>query len=309
MSRFDSYTQKEYLEKLRIFLGYSRAGFVQARGLIPSGRKGRVGQYDAKAMAELEAEVNQKAARCEAADTTPGERLGLLRDYYGYTDASLGRALGISREYIRRLVLNTPPPRSKDLEALATLTGESLVWLERGGEENLPAYSVLGLRVGEEAKAYREQLFGATVQLYAEMPDATSVSAAQAFIEQAIMGRPLLAKLARRAGGRWQAVGLNGEMLFAPWEPLPEPGLTRRYWTDEVEAIISEELENHDSIYGAWHAMKKRCEARNLDYPQLISLHKRLDRDRKRAELYGVDLNATVAGALALHAPQAIPGR
>lgn len=309
MSRFDSYTPKEYLEKLRIFLGYPRAGFLQTQKLLPPGTRGRVGQYAPEAVARLEAEANAKAARCEAPDTTPGERVALLRDYYGHTDASLGRELGISREYVRRFTLDSPSPRPQDLEKLAKLTGEPLSWLELGGESRLTAYSVLGLRVGKEARDYREKLFGMTVQLFADIPDTDSVSVIQAHIEQAIMGQPELAKIARRAGGRWQAVGVNGELLFAPWEPLPDPGLTRRYWTDEVEIIIAEELEAHQSIYGAWHAVKARCEAKSLDYPQLISLHKRHDRDRKRAEEYGVDLNATIAGALALHAPHAIPGR
>ena len=88
-------------------------------------------------------------------------------------------------------------------------------------------------------------------------------------------------------------------LLFAPWDPIPDHGLSRRYWSDEVETIIKEELSASPSVYGAWHALRDRCKAKGLtEYPKLISLHKRLDKEKERVARYGVNLNEMVAGSV-----------
>jgi hypothetical protein len=126
-----------------------------------------------------------------------------------------------------------------------------------------------------------------TTAVLADLPDDASTAEIQAFIENAVMTRPWLAEAARRAGGRWQVVDDN--LYFAPWVPLPIPGLTRRYWSDRVEVIIGEEFYNKSSVYASWHAIKSRCENEGLSYPKMITLHKRIERSRKWTEKFGIE--------------------
>lgn len=301
MSQFDKYTTAEYVEGLRVFLNVKKQNFQREAGLVrdpESKRRGRLPGYPAEAVAQLEDAVNEKAARCEAPESTIGERYRIARDYLGLTDSQVARELGVSRELVRRWGENIHRPTC--LPQLAELLNAPLAWLEDGGEQNLPANSHIGVRVGEQALLWREQLYSMTLQVIADLPDEADVQQAQAFIEQAVFNQPEMAQAARRAGGRWQTVGAT--LLFAPWIPIEEHGLTRRYWSDEVETIINEELASKPSIYGAWEAMKARCEAMGLDktqYPARISLHKRIEKEKLRAEKFGVDLNAMVAESVA----------
>lgn len=303
MSQFDRYTTTEYVEGLRVFLNMKKQGFQREAGLVESPdqkRKGRLPKYPEEALKALEAAVNAKASRCEAKDSTLGERLRLARDYCGFSDSHIARQLGVSRELVRRWGENLHRPSC--MPQLAEVLGVPEAWLAEGGEQYLPADSYIGVRVGDEAMELREQLYSQELQVVAELPDDADVMYAQAYIEHAIKTRPELAMLARRSGGRWQSVGAS--LLFAPWIPIPEHGLSRRYWSDTVEALIEETLAEHPSVYGAWGALKQRCEAMGLtpeDYPRRISLHKRVEKERERAQKYGVDLNAMIAESEALH--------
>lgn len=307
MIQFKHYTLARTVDAYSKFLREKKAGRAEALGLVDNpgeARKGRLKKYPEAAVADLIRRVNEKAARCEADDTTFGERLELARDYLGYSDGDIGKLMGgLSREIIRRWRENIPgrPPEAR-IDALAEVLQVPRAWLSDGGEANLPANSHLGLRVGPDEKLWKETLYSLETDVVAELPDDADVVFSQAYIEQAILTRPELAQAARRAGGRWQIVG--GAMLFAPWSPIEEHGLSRRYWSDEVEAIIEEELATRPSVYGAWHALKRRCDALGLtpdEYPRLISLHKRIDKERLRAEEYGVDLNEAIAQAVAQH--------
>lgn len=82
---------------------------------------------------------------------------------------------------------------------------------------------------------------------------------------------------------------------------MAEHGLSRRHWSDEVEQIIQEELANQHSIYAAWAALERRCRAlgyKPSEYPKKISLHKRIDTEKARAEEFGVNLNPLIAASL-----------
>ncbi|KVP39500.1 helix-turn-helix domain-containing protein [Burkholderia ubonensis] len=306
MSQFDRYTVTEYVEAMRAFLDISKRNFLRDYGFVKDAdepRKGRLPKYDEEPIKALEALVNQKAARCEAPDTTVGERYKLARDYMGLNDAQVSRELGVSRELVRRW--GSDIHRPTNMEAVAALLNVPQAWLEEGGEQNLPANSHLGVRVGDEALLWREQLYGLTQIVVTEFPDGADESYGQAFIEWAVFNRFDLAQAARRAGGRWQIV--SNTLLFSPWVPIPEHGLSKRFWSDEVEAIIQEELANKPSVYGAWEAVRQRCEAMGLGedaYPKRISLHKRVEKDRLRAEKFGVDLNEVVAESVAKYSTQ-----
>lgn len=300
MSQFDRYTVTEYVESLRSFLDISKRSFLRDYGFVEEAdepRKGRLPKYKDEPIKALEALANAKAARAESSETTLGERFRIARDYLGLNDAQIARDLGVSRELVRRWGADIHRPAV--MEQIADLLNVPLAWLASGGEENLPANSHIGVRVGEEALLWREQLYGLTQAVVAGLPDGSDESYAQAFIEWSVYNKFELAQAARRAGGRWQIV--NNTLLFSPWVPIPEHGLSKRFWSDVVESIIQEELEAKPSVYGAWEAMRARCEALGLsegEYPKRISLHKRIEKERARAEKFGVDLNDVVAASV-----------
>ncbi len=327
MSQFDRYTSAEYVEGLRAFLRISRQNFMRDAGFtahLPEDRKGRIPKYPEAALRALEDQVNAKAARAEADDTTFGERYALARDYAGLNDAQVGAQIGVSREIARRWAAGTN--QTQRTAELSQLLGVPQDWLEHGGEQYLPANSHLGVRVGGvykdergnttfvgEAAKYREQLYALTQSILAEVPDDANESYTQAYIEWAVCNKFELAQVARRAGGRWQVVA--NTLLFAPWVPIHEHGLQRRAWSDEVEAIVQEELAANPSVFAAWKKIDERCQAMGLkvadrkenvvgEYPTRIALHKRVEKERLRAEQFGVDLNDVVAAAVAQHAPQ-----
>lgn len=306
MSQFSRYTINEHVEALRVFLGGNKKTFLRDAGFIPPGgapRKGRLKRYDPNAVKALQAKVNAKAARCEASDTTLGERYQLARDYLATNDAEVARRMGVSRELVRRWASNAYKPAS--IPDLAAVLQVPETWLMEGGEKNLPASSHLGVRVGEEAEDWRERLFALTQSLLAEAPEEATEQYLQAFIEWSVFNRFELAQAARRAGGRWQVA--NGALLFAPWIPLPDHGLSRRKFSDEVENIIAEEMAKSPTVYGAYTKIRERCQAMGLSedqYPKRISLHKRVETERERAEKFGVDLNDVVAASLAAYTKQ-----
>lgn len=308
MSQFDSYTTAEYVEAMRKFLDLNTRTFLQDYGLLIPGQnmaensktgQGRPKKYVEERVKVIEQMVNEKAARCEAPDTPVSERYRIARDYMGFSDAHVARELGVSRELVRRWGAGMNQP--SHLEALAQVLRVPVAWLEQGGEHTLPANSHLGVRVGDEKDLWREQLFGLIQSVVSELPENADETYAQAFIEWTVFNRFELARAARRAGGRWQLV--SNTLMFAPWVPLPEYQISKRKWTDEVEAIIEEELARQPSVYGAYNAMKTRCEAMGLKekehFPTKIALYKRIDKEKERIEEFGVDLNDMIAQSVA----------
>lgn len=292
MSMFDAYTAGERRELYRAFLALPKGSYKKEMGFNQTGARGK--RYPEEAMAALETEVNLKAARAEAPDTTIGERYLIARDYQGMSNAQVAREMGVSRELARRWGEDTNQPTN--VARLAELLKVPEAWLRDGGDACLPADSHVGVRVGAEADEVREALYGMTSAIHADLPEDASEDELRVFIEKAIFEKAWLAKAARQAGGRWQATG--GLLMFSPWTPIPEHGLTRRNWSDEVETMIEEELSTKHSTYAAWHSLKERCEAKGLEFPKLISLHKRVERERLRTEQYGCDMSVLVADSI-----------
>ncbi|WP_126223646.1 helix-turn-helix domain-containing protein [Burkholderia ambifaria] len=305
MSQFDRYTTTEYVEALRKFLNVSKRNFLREAGFVDEEaepRKGRLPRYKEEPILALEELVNEKGARCEAPDSTIGERYRIARDYKGLSDAEVSRVLGVSRELVRRWGADIHRPSS--LDKLSELLDVPQKWLEEGcGEDcqNLPANSHLGVRVGEESKFWREQLYNMTLSVLGEIPEETDdVSYIQAYVEWTVYNRPPMAQAARRAGGRFHLMEGVSDPLFVPWVPIPPHETGRQLWSDEVEAIIDEELVRQHSVYAAWAALKKRCDELGIpedQYPKRISLHKRVEKEKARMEKFGVDLNAQVAAS------------
>ncbi|CAB5514295.1 hypothetical protein LMG26857_03354 [Achromobacter anxifer] len=300
MSQFDRYTKTEYVEALRAFMGFNKRTFLREHGFVKDldePRTGRLPRYEDAPVKALEDKVNDKARSAEVAESF-GDRYRIARDYKGLGDIAVAQHLGLSRELIRRWGIGQQ--RCTRTAEVAEFLDVPVAWLEDGGEDNLPANSHIGVRVGEESKNNREQLFGLTQALVAEIPEDADEEYAQAFIEWKIYNDPELSKLARRAGGRWQL--LNGMLMFSPWVPIKEYDMTRRLWSDEVEKMIQEELVSNSSVYGAWKSLRDRCVAMGMSedqYPKKISLHKRVEKERQRAEQFGVNLNDMVAASVA----------
>lgn len=297
MSQFDRYSTAEFVEGLRIFLGLRKDGFLKSHGFIELDsvpKRGRLPRHKDEPVNALTRLVNEKAARAEAPNgCSLGERIRISKDYRSLTDASLARKLGVSRELVRRWSENLDLPG--DLLGLAVELGVPVDWLRNGGESALLANSHIGVRVGEDANALREQLFALTFAELENIPDDADIDFIQAHLEWKVFNDLQMATIARRCGGRWQAHGTN--LVFVPWIPIDPRGLSRRYWSDEVESIIEAELVEKASIYGAWHALRQRCEAMGLshqDYPTKISLYKRAEREKQRVESFGVDINQQI---------------
>jgi hypothetical protein len=293
MSQFDAYSQSEYVRNLCAFLGKRHLAMKYLQGAKPSGRKGRLPRYADSVIEVLEAAVNVKAMRCECSDSSFAERFGLACAYRGMNNADVAQGLGVSREIVRCWKEGTYLPSR--LSELACVVNAPLSWLQHGGEQHLPANSHIGVRVGEEALAVRERLYSLTMGIVNPLPDTMDAKEVTTLLEHAVMTRPELLLLARRAGGRWHIH--DGQMVFAPWLPIQEHGLVRRYWCDDVEAIIREELDANRSVYGAWKCVKQRSEEIGQPYPSMTALHKRMSTERKRLARFGVDINASINAA------------
>jgi len=302
MSIFEKTTQCQYVEAMRKFLGLRKKGFLEEAGFrTQAGKVGRLRRFDPLMLGRLEARVNEKAARVDAKDTTLSERIRLARDYQLMTDSQIGRAMGVTRELVRRWGVGLNKPTN--LEKLARVMNVPVGWLEVGDATLLRANSLLGVRVGRDAAIQREALFALTQQRLSEVGEYGEASYIQASLEWAVFDTPALASRARKAGGRWQY--LEGSMHFVPWVPVRQPEIARRDWSDAVENIISEELARpNQTVARAWAQMQQRCKALGLkenEYPKRISLFKRVQKRRMWAEKYGVDLNSMIEESVLQH--------
>lgn len=293
MSQFDKYSKSKYVDGLRVFLKKKREDVLPEAGILPPShthKRGRPSHHLNEAIVvQLEEAVNAKAAKADAADNTVGERIKLAMDYKVLSAAQVAKVMGVSRELVRLWGENLYRP--VDIAGLATVLEVPAGWLEFGGAQHLPANSHLGVRVGQESFDCRESLYAKTMDLIPSIPESAGLEYAQALIESRVHTDPTLANLARKAGGRWQV--LNERLVFAPWVPIEPYKLTRRKWSDEIEALVVEEIASKPSVYGAYAALKKRCEAMGLkpsQYPSKISLHKRVEKECDRTFKYGLNI-------------------
>jgi DNA-binding transcriptional regulator YiaG len=296
MSQFDKYTTTEFVESLRVFLCIKKKGFLRDYGFVDSEttpKRGRLPRYKAEAVDALIIHANEKSEWAESICTSIGERIRIARDYLSLSDASLGRNLHVSRELVRLWRADVHKPT--DMSKVANALNVPLNWLETGQQDGLPANSHIGVRIGGEALKYREQLYAMTLKEIESLAEGADLASVQVQLEKAVHSNPQMAKLARRTGGRWQHDGKT--LVFAPWVPIREHGLSRRYWSDKVESIIEAELSKVKSVYAAWGAIQKRCADLGMTpamYPTKISLYKRLEKVRSYQNTFGTDLNMQV---------------
>lgn len=307
MSQFDSYSKADYVNKLRMFLGKPRKGFLTEYGLraeTPTeAPTGRPPVYPEESLQALEEAVNVKAQWAEESERTFSERLCVAKDYAHVTDVAVVNALQIPARTLTQWLKGHAMPDMSHVVQLAELFHVPVVWLAEGGEHNLTADTHIGVRVGAESLMYKENLYAKTIGLLADIPEDADVAYAQAFIEKAISQSKTLKYMARRAGGRWQVA--NGTLVFAPWIPLENRGLTRRIWSDDVEAVITEELSSKPTVYGAWGEIRNRCLAMGLtekDFPTKIALYKRVEKEKERTEKFGINLNEAIKASVAKYA-------
>lgn len=289
MSMFESRSATQYVAAMMKFLRTSSKRFAAAAESTDGvGRSGRRPRPDAETIQRVEKAVNLKAEQAESIRSSFGERYRIARDYLGLKDSQVGQRMGVSRELARRWGESLHQPRGERLERLAALLQVPKSWLLTGCLDDLGADSHIGVRVGDEALHWREVLYSLTHRVLERVADDAQDEDFVEAINKALVHDAELRSAARRAGGRWQVVG--GRLVFAPWVPLELGPLPRRYWPDETEAIIEQELSRQPTTYAAWRAVQARCEAAGLPYPQRIALHKRLQKVREHVERYGVVL-------------------
>ena len=300
MSQFDKYTTTELVESLRVFLCIKKKGFLRDYGFVDSEttpKRGRLPRYKAEAVDALIIHANEKSEWAESICTSIGERIRIARDYLSLSDASLGRNLHVSRELVRLWRADVHKPT--DMLKVANELKVPLSWLETGQQDGLPANSHIGVRIGSEALKYREQLYAMTLKEMDSLAESADLPSIHVHLESAVNSNIHMAKLARRAGGRWQHDGKS--LVFAPWVPIREHGLSRRYWSDKVESIIEAELSKNKSVYAAWGAIQKQCKDLGMTpamYPKKISLYKRLEKERNIENTFGIDINMQVKHSL-----------
>lgn len=287
MSQFFAYTQPEYIRKLRKFLGRSHPAVSLLKRDDRNGAKGRAPNQSNLIVLELEKAVNQLAGRCEASDTSFQERFSIASGYAGIKDAQLAKLLGVSRQAVSSWRVGDLVPSAR-MEVLATALKVPLMWLQHGGKDFLPSNSHLGVRVGREARTCREQLLSLEQDaLSRHISDASSPSELNLFVGTLLSSDCAISHLARQAGGRWLV--LNTNLVFAPWRPIEAHGLKRRDWSDAVERLIESALSSNRSVYGAFQQIKQQCEALGENYPQKVTLYKRITREREREATFGLN--------------------
>lgn len=285
MTQFFAYTQSEYVRQMRKFLGHHHPAVKALKKERAAGALGRIPNYSNDIIRMLEEAVNETAGRCEASDTSFKERLGLALSYTGFKDAALARQLGVCRQVVSGWRCGAWKPSR--LDGLAVTLNVPVAWLQNGGEEYLPANSHLGVRVGNDSLLYRESLYSLTINAIQDISDDAAFDVINSAINEMLFKDPAMSKLARQAGGAWLIQ--EGNLAFVPWKPIAEHGLSRRVWSDKVEAIISDALSQHDSVYAAHRAIKEACDLIGEPHPKKISLYKRLERQRSREAAFGLN--------------------
>lgn len=274
MSQFDQHSGTAYKDKLCLFI--ANAAELLGDGICQ--KQSRQVEQFSESIEVLEKLVNAKAERAEASDSTMGERLQIAMAYKRLSNADIALSMAVSTHLVE--LWNNDAQRPSDLETLAHVLDVPRAWLELGSELNLPANSHIGVRVGAEVFACRESLYVKTLELVAKMPETFGVDAAQSLIEEELKTNQSFATTSRRAGGAWQVS--SGTLIFVPWIRFERPHrFNDNYLSDEVEAIVNEELNTKATVYSAWCSIKSRCKAMHLaheKFPSLISLHKRMEK-------------------------------
>ena len=69
----------------------------------------------------------------------------------------------------------------------------------------------------------------------------------------------------------------------------------KRFWSDEVEALIAEKMSSGKSVYAASKELTNECSQRGWRCPVKISLYSRLQAKRERIKRYGINIKSIAA--------------
>lgn len=281
MSYFDENTASKYVEKLLSFVSDKQIPNLESHENQAESiekQSGTTKSYCAEEIEDLEKVVNEKAKRAEANDSTFEERLCIAKDYKRLNDADVEDLIKVDCDVIR--LRGEISHSSDEITRIARVLDVPAIWLQYGGEVHLPANSHIGVRVGKESFMYRESLYSKTIELYSNASENCDPDCVQALVEQQLENDQELSKISRRAGGQWRVV--RGALIFVAWVKSEELHPTCETWSDEVEAMIAEELSTKTTVYSAWLSLKARCEAMGLSkgkYPSNVELHKRREKE------------------------------
>lgn len=283
MTMFDARSVHRYCANLRRFLKMSYDEFLDAAGLPAQTRSGKPRRYPRAAVEYLEGLVNAKAAECEGTDTDFARRLRLAMDYKHMSDAVLGRALGVSRAAVSLWGSGKNEPAAHRVDLIAQVLEVPVDWLMLADVDCLPADSHLGVRVGDAAVFWRDELRSMTNDLAGNQADEEVFNAN---VERLCVESSEVRQAARRAGGRWLLIA--GELMLVQWQALEPEGLQRRYWSDEVEDKLEEiSCDTELSLIARWRELKRWCDSRGYECPKPITLYKRADKFRVHQTRFG----------------------
>ncbi|TCP11329.1 hypothetical protein [Simplicispira metamorpha] len=282
MSYFDENTASKYVEKMLSFVSDKQIlnlepHEIQAGSI--SQQSGTAKSYCAEKIDDLEKAVNAKAKRAEANDLTFEERLCIAKDYKRLNEADVEDLIRADCDVIR--LRGEKSQSSDEITRIARVLDVPAIWLQYGGEVHLPANSHIGVRVGKESFIYRESLYSKTIEFYSNLSENCDPDCAQALVEQQLENDQELSKISRRAGGQWKMV--RGALIFVAWVKSEGLHPTCGAWSDEVEAMIAEELSTKTTVYSAWLSLKARCEAIGIfkgKYPSNVELHKLIEKEK-----------------------------
>lgn len=294
MSQFDKYSTLEYVEGMKTFLNKKSEVTLEDTGLSQPEHMRKPSRFLIEVIVALEKEANAKAARADAVDTTLGERIKLSIDYKGISAAQVAKHMGVNRKLVGFWGENVHGP--SNIEGLAVILNVPVAWLKFGGAQYLPANSHLGVRVGQENFDSKESLYAKTLEIIPNIPEDAELGYAQALIEHRVHSDPVLSEFARKAAGRWQVLQGSG-LVFVPWISIAAYSFTRRKWSDEIDAMMVEELSKKRSVYSAYASLKKRWESMGLtkkQYPTKIYLYKHIEKERDQAIKYGLNVNEMI---------------
>lgn len=283
MTMFDARSVHRYCANLRRFLKMSHAQFLSATGQPQLTRSGKPKRYPSGAVDYLECLVNNKAAECESPETSVARRLRIVMDYKHMCDAVLGRKLNVSRSAVSLWVSGKHEPAAHRADLIAQVLEVPVDWLLLGDAECLPADSHVGVRVGTEAILWRVELREITRDLAGGESDEDAFNVR---VEQLCADSAEFRSVSRKAGGRWLAI--EGELVFAQWDPLEPEQLQRRYWPDALEAKL-EELSGQGGTMtiSIWRQLKAWCDEQGYQCPKPITLYQRERKLREHRKKYG----------------------
>ena len=295
----------DYSERMRMFLGYSVREYRQIFDFRKedenSGRGRFFNNVYNNGISSVESACNQKS-NLDKQSIHISQRLMFAISYERKQSMQrLRGALQVSHVTLSNWIHGKSDPNNSQIMVIADALGVPSAWLKTGNTDFLPADSVIGQLVGPALKESKQEFLDLTRRLlrkeFKGVLRETDVLIIKKRIEDYICEDIDARTLARKCGGRWFFINkqnlIEDEYVFAPYATDMQFGerLDLRPWPNEVEEIIKELLIKTGSISKAYPKIEDTCTAKNLPYPQRVTLYKRMKRLKHNIANIGVDID------------------